>query len=134
MSKAKERELVYGGRRPKDYLPAHNHVAHTPEFRHGQNGFRRFWIPPEWVETGEWKECPCGWGGPKWKPHYATSDHAKWWKKRIKTYGSLEAAQRHEERRLHRHWKKRIEAAGALWTERALRATMKAKARKKAAP
>jgi hypothetical protein len=74
-----ERSQIYGGRRPKDYLPAHNHVMHTPEFSHGQNGFRRFWIPPDWVESGEWSECPCGWGGPNWKTHYAWTEHRLGW-------------------------------------------------------
>jgi hypothetical protein len=31
MSKSKELHQLYGGRKPKSYLPAHNHVAHVPE-------------------------------------------------------------------------------------------------------
>jgi hypothetical protein len=91
-----ERKQLYGGRKPKDYLPAHNHVTHTAEFFHGQNGFRRFWIPPEWVEGGEWSECPCGWRGhdPKWRTHYAVRRHAAHWKAALKKHGSLEAVYR----------------------------------------
>jgi hypothetical protein len=73
MRTVKERRQLYGGRVPKDYLPAHNHVTH--------NGFRRFWIPLEWVESGDRAECPCGWQrGRKWsepKRHYAWSDRTK---------------------------------------------------------
>jgi hypothetical protein len=68
---------------------------HTPAFGHGMNGFRRFWIPPEWVKSGEWTECPCGWGGHlKWTKHYARKDHVRSWERRIKRCGSLEAAYR----------------------------------------
>ena len=76
---AKDRKQLYGGRSPKDYLPAHNHVTH--------NGFRRFWIPPEWVESGAWAECPCGCQlGRKWsepKRHYAWSERTKAQVKRL---------------------------------------------------
>jgi len=60
--KKKELRQLYGGRKPKSYLPAHNHVIHTPGFGHGLNGFRRFWIPPQWIARG-WSKCPCGWMG-----------------------------------------------------------------------
>ena len=56
----KELRQLYGGRKPKGYLLAHNHITHTPDFPLGANGFRRFWIPPQWVGQG-WSECPCGW-------------------------------------------------------------------------
>jgi hypothetical protein len=107
MSKTvKERELKYGGKIPPDYLPAHNHIAHVPEYRHGQHGFRNFFIPPEWVEEGRWKECPCGWGemdrGARpfgWGirlfgcKHYAAADHVDRWNERINKHGSVKAAQ-----------------------------------------
>ena len=67
---------------------AHNHVAHTPKFPHGLNGFRRFWIPPEYIESGEWIQCPCGWGN---IPHFAIKEHVEWWEDEIKKRGSLEA-------------------------------------------
>ena len=34
----KERKPLYGGRIPDGYLPAHNHILHTPEFCHSENG------------------------------------------------------------------------------------------------
>ena len=41
MSKSKrkniEREQSYGGRRPKDYVPAHNHVMHIATWVAGEN-------------------------------------------------------------------------------------------------
>ena len=93
-----EKELcqLYGGRKPKSFRPAHNHIIHTPDFTHGKNGFRRFWIPPLWVGRG-WSRCPCGWMGhrPEWRIHYAASDHVDWWKSEIKKRGSLEAVYRH---------------------------------------
>jgi hypothetical protein len=103
----KQRELhqLYGGRKPADYLPAHNHVLHTPEFTHGVNGFRRFWIPPQWAKGREWSRCSCGWRGhdPKWQVHYAHSDHAKWWKNETAKRGSLEAVYRFIRRELRKH-------------------------------
>ena len=39
--------ILYGGRKPKSYLLAHNHITHTPDFPLGANGFRGFWIPPQ---------------------------------------------------------------------------------------
>jgi hypothetical protein len=91
MSRKEQRVQIYGGPRPKDYLPAHNHVTHTPDFSHGTNGFRRFWIPPEWVKAGEWSECRCGWRGhdPNWGKHYALTEHAAWWRAAIKKHGGL---------------------------------------------
>lgn len=102
MTKMELRQL-YGGRKPKSYRPAHNHITHTPDFYHGVNGFRRFWIPPEWVGKG-WSKCPCGWMNhrPEWKIHYARTDHAQWWKEEIKKRGSLESVYRHIVRRLRR--------------------------------
>jgi hypothetical protein len=97
----KELSQYYGGPIPKGYRPAHNHIIHTPGFIHGQNGFRRFWIPPQWVGHG-WAECPCGWMShrPEWKTHYARSDHVGWWKSEIRKRGSLDAVYRHIIRRL----------------------------------
>jgi len=104
------KELYYGGRKPKSYLPARNQVLHTPEFAHGTNGSRRFWIPPQWVGRG-WSKCPCGWRGndPKWQTHYAHSAHVKNWKERIKKHGSLEAAHKAVHRELFRHFKLKVE-------------------------
>ena len=99
-----EPRIYYGGGlRPQSYLPAHNHIIHTPGFHHGNNGFRRFWIPPEIAAQG-WSKCPCGWRGndPKWKTHYALTEHAKWWKDQIKKRGSLDAVYRYIEQRLGR--------------------------------
>ena len=105
----KELSQYYGGPIPKGYRPAHNHIIHTPEFCHGQNGFRRFWIPPQWVGHG-WAECPCGWMShrPEWKTHYARSDHVGWWKSEIRKRGSLDAVYRHIIRRLKAYdrWRK----------------------------
>jgi hypothetical protein len=56
----KKRCLLYGGRKPKSYRLAHNHISHATDTRHGHNGFRRFWIPPQWIGHG-WTECNCGW-------------------------------------------------------------------------
>jgi hypothetical protein len=73
MANNKELHQLYGGRRPKTYLPAHNHVMHTPTTSHGERGFRRFWIPPQWVGHG-WVKCPCGWRASSWGDvHYALS-------------------------------------------------------------
>jgi hypothetical protein len=103
MKKRRQKELrqLYGGRKPKSYRPAHNHIIHTPGFDHGLNGFRRFWIPPQWVGRG-WSKCPCGWRGhdPKWENHYAWSEHVQWWKSEIKRRGSLDAVYRHVYERL----------------------------------
>jgi hypothetical protein len=97
---SKELSQLYGGRKPKSYRPAHNHIIHTPEFSHGVS-FRRFWIPPQWVGHG-WAKCPCGWMShrPEWKTHYARADHVEWWKSEIRKRGSLDAVYRHIIRRL----------------------------------
>jgi hypothetical protein len=94
----KELRQLYGGRKPKTYLPAHNRVIHTPEFRHGDNGFRRFWIPPQWIGH-TWTECPCGWR-PDLGTHYAGRGHVGWWKSEIKKRGSLDAVYRYIIKRL----------------------------------
>jgi hypothetical protein len=49
----------YGGRKPKSYRLAHNHIMHDDTTPHGERGFRRFWIPPQWIGDG-WEKCPCG--------------------------------------------------------------------------
>jgi hypothetical protein len=93
----KELHQIYGGgRKPKSYRLAHNHVSHVPGFPHGQNGFRRFWIPPQWIGHG-WSKCPCGW---RPETHYAINEHVRWWKSETKKRGSLEAVYRHILRRL----------------------------------
>ena len=101
LTASKEARQLYGGRKPASYRPAHNHIIHTPEFTHGVNGFRRFWIPPEWVGKG-WSKCPCGWMNhrPEWKTHYARTDHVQWWKEEIKKRGNLDAVYHHIIRRL----------------------------------
>jgi hypothetical protein len=96
MTRKKELHQLYGGRRPKSYRLAHNHVMHTDVTRHGERGFRRFWIPPQWIGKG-FVECPCGWGG---KKHYALKEHVQHWRKRIKMLGSLEAAYREVNKQL----------------------------------
>jgi hypothetical protein len=93
----KEFSQIYGGRKPKSYKLAHNHIAHTDLTRHGERGFRRFWIPPQWIGHG-WSKCPCGWHNGD--THYAQGDHVKRWHQRIKRCGSLEAAYREIERDL----------------------------------
>jgi hypothetical protein len=104
MNDRQKSKIVYGGRIPGDYLPAHNHVIHTPQFVHGDNGFRRFWIPPEFVESGRFAKCPCGWrGGRKWSEpgeHYAACGHVEWWGEEIEKRGSLKAVYQSIERRL----------------------------------
>jgi hypothetical protein len=110
---SKEARQLYGGRKPASYLPAHNHITHTPEFCHGINGFRRFWIPPEWVGKG-WSKCTCGWMShrPEWRTHYAHTDHVEWWQEEIEKRGSLDAVYRHIKRRLLRSgdWPTYLEA------------------------
>ena len=36
---------------------AHNHIMHTDITPHDDRGFRRFWIPPQWIGDG-WEKCP----------------------------------------------------------------------------
>src|SRR5215831_64492 len=68
MTRRKELRQLYGGRKPKSYRPAHNHIIHTPGFGHGLNGFRRFWIPPRLVADGLSAHAD-GWGiAPNGKP------------------------------------------------------------------
>jgi hypothetical protein len=97
-----ELRQLYGGRKPKSYPPAHNHIIHTPDFSHGLNGFRRFWIPPQWIGHG-WSKCPCGWR-PDLGTHYATTAHVGWSKEEIEKRGSLDAVYRHVIERLRKHW------------------------------
>jgi hypothetical protein len=80
----------YGGRKPKSYRLAHNHVMHTNNTQHGDRGFRRFWIPPQWIADGSWAKCPCGWHNGD--THYAWKEHVAHWKRQIKKFGSLEGA------------------------------------------
>jgi hypothetical protein len=92
------RQRYDGERKPKSYRLAHNFITHTPEFLNGDNGFRRFWIPPQWIGKG-WSKCPCGWW-PELGVHYAVTPHVKWWQSEIKKRGSLKAVHRHIRRRL----------------------------------
>jgi hypothetical protein len=62
------RNQIYGGKRPRTYKLAHNHILHTANMQHGTNGFRRFWIPPEWIGW-HWVKCKCGWR-PDMGTHY----------------------------------------------------------------
>jgi hypothetical protein len=94
----KELRQLYSGRKPKTYRRAHNHVMQTPGFCHGLNGFRRFWIRPQWIGHG-WSKCPCGWRSDL-GTHYAHSDYVGWWKEEIKKRGNLDAVYRHIIRRL----------------------------------
>jgi hypothetical protein len=87
--KQKELRQLYGGRKPKSYKLAHNHIMHVGDTFHGERGFRRFWIPPQWIGDG-WEKCPCGWHNGD--THYALSEHVKNWRKRIKKHGGLEGA------------------------------------------
>jgi hypothetical protein len=72
MTKKKELRQLYGGRKPKSYRLAHNHIMHTNATSHGDRGFRRFWIPPQWIGDG-WEKCPCGWHNGD--EHYAVKEH-----------------------------------------------------------
>jgi hypothetical protein len=99
--KTKELSQKYGGRKPKSYKLAHNHVMHTDVTTHGERGFRRFWIPPQWVGKG-WKKCPCGWHNGD--AHYAAEEHVNHWHKQIKKLGSLEACYRDVYERLAQHF------------------------------
>jgi hypothetical protein len=93
----------YGGRKPKSYRLAHNHIMHTDCTGHGERGFRRFWIPPQWIRDGRWEKCPCGWSG---KTHYANKEHVAHWRKQIKKFGSLEATYQDVRKRLAEHFAK----------------------------
>ena len=49
-------EIIYGGKRPLGWVLAHNNVRADVNTKHGERGFRRFWVQP-----GEkWKPCSCG--------------------------------------------------------------------------
>src|SRR5262249_3827614 len=87
----KKLRQVYGDRRPKGYLLAHNTVL-APELTPHKRGFgfRMFWIPPEWVGH-EWSECPCGCLE---GTHYARNEHVEFWKAEIEKRGSLTAVHR----------------------------------------
>ena|SRR5215831_7660588 len=123
---AKQLHQLYGGRIPKSYRPAHNFITHTPEFHHGDNGFRRFWIPPQWIGKKGWNKCPCGWG-PELGVHYAADFHVEWWQSEIKQRGSLKA--------VHRHIRRRLRASGdmPLACDHATDAILDAKLRSKRA-
>jgi hypothetical protein len=110
-------EMRYGGRKPKSYLPAHNHIMHTNTTLHSERGFRRFWIPPQWVGHG-WSRCPCGWRGhdPKWEVHYAGTEHVKGWRRRIKEHGSLDGAYRAVNKELAAAFRAEFPAAYAAMT------------------
>jgi hypothetical protein len=62
-----------GAKKP-GWLLAHNRVVHEPETKHGVDGFRRFWIPPEWLADGSWVPCPCGWR-PDLGVHHAAREY-----------------------------------------------------------
>jgi hypothetical protein len=101
MTKKADLDLYDGGPKPKSYRLAHNQVVHTPKFPHGMNGFRRFWIPPQWISSGQWSKCPCGWR-PTSGTHYAHREHVRWWQQQIKKRGSVEAVHAFIVRGLHR--------------------------------
>jgi hypothetical protein len=62
------KKISYANKRPAEgWLLAHNHVRAAVDTRHGQNGFRWFWVPPD-VEG--WSVCNCVWR-PDLGPHYA---------------------------------------------------------------
>jgi hypothetical protein len=100
MTRKKELNAIYGGKRPKGYLLAHNHVMHTNATRHGTRGFRRFWIPPQWVGDN-WEECPCGWHNGD--THYARKDHIVVWREDLNRLGSLEAVYAEYDKELAAH-------------------------------
>jgi hypothetical protein len=58
--------IRYRGKRPAGWLLAHNHVSHDVDTRHGEGGFRQFWVAP----SERWRLCQCGWR-PDLGPHYA---------------------------------------------------------------
>ena len=103
MTKKKELHQLYGGRKPKSYRLAHNHIMHTNAASHGDRGFRRFWIAPQWIGHG-WEKCPCGWHNGD--EHYAWKEHGAHWKKQIKRFGSLDAVYRDVNRGLAAYFKK----------------------------
>ena len=112
MSNKKELHQLCGGRKPKSYRLAHNHIMHTDVTPHGERGFWRFWIPPQWVGKG-WEKCPCGWHNGD--TYYAIKEHVQHWRKRIKKLGSLETAYREINKGLAAHFKQMM----AKWEARA---------------
>ena len=44
----------------------HNHISHTIDMEHGENGFR-CWTSPKGELSRHLKRCKCGWSG---LPHY----------------------------------------------------------------
>ena len=55
-------EWETGDRRLRSHMDLHvKSATGHPLVHHGVNGFRRFWIPPEYVVEGKWVECDCGW-------------------------------------------------------------------------
>ena len=100
--RSEKKQIYGGGKRPKSYRLAHNHVMHTAHTSHGERGFRRFWIPPQWIGKG-WDKCPCGWHNGE--THYAVSEHVKLWHKAIKKLGSLDAVYDEINKKLAHHFK-----------------------------
>jgi hypothetical protein len=88
MTKRAKKAQIYDANAPEGYLLAHNWVDHTPDTRHGTDGFRRFWIPPQWVGDS-YQKCPCGWHNAD--PHYADKTHVVWWHEQIEKLGTLQA-------------------------------------------
>jgi hypothetical protein len=103
MTKKKELRQLYGGGKPKSYRLADNHIMHTNATSHGDRGFRRFWIPPQWIGDG-WEKCPCTWHNGD--EHYAVKEHVDHWKKQIKKLENLDAVYRDINRRLAAHFRK----------------------------
>jgi hypothetical protein len=71
---AAEEGMIGGGKRPSDWVLAHNTVRpEDVDTRDGWNGFRRFWISPEKkkeMEKNGLRLCNCGWR-PELGPHYS---------------------------------------------------------------
>ena len=63
-----QKDMVYWrGKHPHDWRLAHNPVqAVHIEQRHGDNGFRVFWLPPT---NKDFVKCACGWR-PNLGTHY----------------------------------------------------------------
>ncbi len=70
--KKKSRIVSYASRRPEGWVLAHNHVLRAVNTRHGERGFRRFWVVPD--QEG-WAACECGWR-PDLGRHYARVPHS----------------------------------------------------------
>src|SRR5262249_32158346 len=53
-------DLVYWGEsHPEGWLLAHNNIKHGVRTRHGERGFRAFWLDPK--THSHWVICDCGW-------------------------------------------------------------------------